>query len=281
MPLALEALEGVRATILERETRGTGERARQVRDQDLVRASRSRDPGRFVDRHSANVVTHQLDFSDVDTRSDEELLVARPVPDGVGAAQGSCGSVEGREQPVSRRLHLPAAEALELGSNSLEVTREMLAPLDVAEFGGDRGGVHEVGEENRGENAVADSRRKAGKEGTKARPLDLHARLVPDREAVVARGDIHDVQRSELERRSVRILDPESTRENDADVTDLAPLSPHPGAHVLRPAPSGLRDDLTHGEVPELDETRPQPGSVDLVVWILEAPEAGVGQCSD
>ena len=102
-------------------------------------------------------------------------------------------------------------------------------------------------------------------------PLDLHARLVADRVAVVSRRDVEHVTRREDRPRPVHEVDPEAAGDDEADVARLAPLAADGRAHVLGPAPAWLRDELTDRQVAELDDPRPDVRELDDVVGLLEA----------
>jgi hypothetical protein len=76
------------------------------------------------------------------------------VDDGTGTTDRTRRTVEGREKPVSGRVDLATAEALQLAADGGMVGLEQLAPATVAELGCAHGRADEVGEEHRREDLV-------------------------------------------------------------------------------------------------------------------------------
>src|SRR5262249_36641047 len=163
-----------------------------------------------------------------------ELVLARDAPDGGGALEGARGAVEGDQHPVAGRLHLAAAEALELRPQRLERLREQVAPGRVAEARDDLGGADDVGEEKGGQDTVAPAAE--ARPVAQAGPLDLDDGLVADGVAVVARRDLEHVAGPEHDRRAVGEVDPEPPGDDEADVPDPAPVAADRRADVPRPA---------------------------------------------
>ena len=188
----------------------------------------------------AHAATDDLDLADVHAGPHLQPLALGGTHDRRRAMQRRRRRGEGGEQPVASRVHLAPAEALELHARGLEVLREQVPPARVAQPRGDRGGVDEVREEKRDEHAAVDPGREA-RERADPGPLDLDARLVADRPAVVARRNVEDVVGAELEPRAVLELDPESSREDHPQVARLAPLAADGRAHAVAPAPARAR----------------------------------------
>src|SRR6266481_2851677 len=69
-------------------------------------------------------------------RADLEAERAHRLADGQRTAHRACGTVEGREEAVARRVNLPAAEAAQLQAYGGVVPLEQVAPGAVAELGG-------------------------------------------------------------------------------------------------------------------------------------------------
>ena len=140
--------------------------------------------------------------------------------------------------------------------------------------------VDEIGEEERCEHAAAAAHQEAREEGTVARDVELHARLVSDRVAVVTGRDLEDVVRPVHDLPPVGIENAEPPGEHDPHVADLTPLSAHARADVLGPAPADVRDHTAQRELAELDEIRGESGKAHDLVRRVEALERGVGHRS-
>src|SRR5205085_10034823 len=119
-----------------------------------------------------------------------------------------------------------------LVSYSFEVPREQIAPGCVAGANRCFRRAHDVAEEERDEHAAA----RASVPGPvpETAPLDLDDRLVADRMAVVAGRDVEHVAGPEDDRGAVREVDPELSRDHEADVPNRAPLAADGRADVLR-----------------------------------------------
>jgi hypothetical protein len=79
---------------------------------------------------------------------------AHGVPDCTGAANGASGSIEGREEPVARRIDLVATELAQLIADEVVVSAEEISPLAVAHLGRLSSRIDDVGEEHRREYAL-------------------------------------------------------------------------------------------------------------------------------
>ncbi len=224
----------------------------------------------------ADVLAHDFHLADVDTGPDLQAVTVRRVSNRRRAAQRLPGAVEGRQQPVTRRLHLAPAVSLELGSRGDEVLGEEPPPPGIAELGRLCGRADEIGEEQRGENPGPTSDQEAGEERSVARPEDLDARLVANDVAVVTRWDVHDVVRPVDDLRPVRVEGAETTRDHESHVMDLTPLPAHARTQVLRPPPARLGDQATHGELALHDDLRRELREPDDLVRRPKALDLGV-----
>src|SRR5204863_9222085 len=113
-PLAGDALEGVRAPVLELDPRTGNQVLHRGRDEDLSRAGERRDPGPHVDGDPPNVVAGELDLSGVQAAAHIEVHGAHAPSDRIRASDGPRGPVERRQETVARRAHLPSPEPLQL-----------------------------------------------------------------------------------------------------------------------------------------------------------------------
>ena len=194
-PLAVEPLERVRPTILECKPRRPRERSGQIGDENLVGAGSRHDPRRLVNGHPPDVLAHDLDLADVHAGPDLQARSVRNASNRRGAPQRLPGLSKVASNPSPVVFDLSPAVALELSSRSEEVIGEQGSPAGIAELGRLGRRIHEIGEEQRGEDSRPTADQEAGEERPVARPEDLDARLVADDVAVVTRWDVHDVVR--------------------------------------------------------------------------------------
>ena len=187
-----------------------------------------------------------------------------------------CRAVEGRDHPVTGGVHFAAPEALELASAGLEELGQELPPARVAETGDERGRVDDVREQQRDEHAAVDAGREA-RPGTDARPLDLDARLVTVREAVVPGRDVEDLTRPENGPRPVGEVRSEATGDHHADVARLAPLASDRRPDVLRPTPPRVGHETPDRQVTEFDDVADDLRELDDLVGLVEALGEDVG----
>ena len=137
----------------------------RVRREDLPGAGQGADTSGDVDGDPGDVVASELDLAGVEAGPDLEPLRSDGVADRERGADRARRSVEGGEEPVACRLDLAPAEPLQGEPDDPVVRRERLAPARVAQLGRPLGGVHDVGEEDRRENAIGlDDRRGSGQE---------------------------------------------------------------------------------------------------------------------
>src|SRR5918999_1896955 len=69
----------------------------------------------------------------------------------------------------------------------------------------------------------------------------------------------------------------DSTGEHDPDMAGLTPLPTDARPEVRRPAPAGLMDDESDGEVADLDDLRGEEWKLDRLVGLLEILSACLG----
>src|SRR5438552_3389721 len=134
-PDAGRALEFALASVVEFDA-GTGEERRdRARDENLARGGDFGDPSSDVDGDAANVVTHELDLTRMETARHAHAQAGCYVANGTSAIDRTSGTIEGREEVVASSVHLPTAEAEELGANCRAVALEKAAPCLVAQPG--------------------------------------------------------------------------------------------------------------------------------------------------
>ena len=97
------------------------------------RLRQRRHPLADVHRQPADVVTADLDLAGVQADPDLETEIGSRVPDGGRAPDRPRRPVERGEETVARRLHLAAAERLELLADGCVVVVEEVLPAAVAE----------------------------------------------------------------------------------------------------------------------------------------------------
>src|SRR5438067_6035212 len=142
------------AVVIELDAGAGDEIPHSLRDQHLTRRRRCRPACGDVHRNAAELVADSLALGGVDAGTYVEPEQRRRVLDRAGAADRARGAVERRHEPVAGRVDLDAAEALKLTPDRLVVPLEQLAPAAVAECDGSLGRSDDVGEENRGEDAI-------------------------------------------------------------------------------------------------------------------------------
>src|SRR6266508_155260 len=107
-----------------------------------------------VNRDPTHLAIELLALARVQTSANLEAKVAHRVDDRVSAADRSCWTIEGGEEPVAGGVELTAAEAGELPTHTRVVLREQLAPAAVAELGQLRRRADDVGEEHRRQHSL-------------------------------------------------------------------------------------------------------------------------------
>src|SRR5438876_66557 len=164
-PFSLHPLEAMDAALHEAQARSRDQILQSAGDQHLARVRRGGHAGADVHGDTAHVVAPQLALAGVQAGADLEAEWAHRLADGQRTAYRACGTVEGREEAVARRVNLPAAEAAQLLAYGGVVPLEQIAPGAVAEPGGMLRGAHDVGEQHRGQHAVVvDHRARPGEE---------------------------------------------------------------------------------------------------------------------
>ena len=114
-----------------------------------------------VDRDASDVPVDEVDLARVQADSHVDADRAEGFVDRLCASDRAGGTVEGREEPVTRRLDLSSFEPVERSTDELVVLGEELSPSGVPDLGRAVGRADDVGEEHGREHAVM-SRSRAG-----------------------------------------------------------------------------------------------------------------------
>ena len=153
-PRVVDALEQVAAAVAEAQRRAQHELLDRARDEDLARPGQPGDAGAEVHRDPGQVAARTAALAGVDAGT--QLESQRP--DGVAHARGpadrAAGAVEDDEEAVAGALDLVAAGERELAAEDRVVLGQQPRPALVAEGGGVRRGVDDVGEDDRGEDRL-------------------------------------------------------------------------------------------------------------------------------
>ena len=107
-----------------------------------------------MDRNAADLVLHEFALPCMKPRADLEAELANAVPNRTRAPNSPCRPVEGREESVAGRIHFPSAEVPQLRSDESMVLLNELPPPAIAELGRAGGGIDEIGEQDRRQDAV-------------------------------------------------------------------------------------------------------------------------------
>ena len=167
----------------ELDTRASTELLHRARHEHLAGHRLRRDSRGSVYCDTADVVAASVDLAGVETRPDADLFVSQIVLDRTSRADRTARKVEDREQPITRRLDNPTSVAFDSGQPDRVVEVQPILPCCVTEPGRGLGRPDDVGEQNRGEEAIV--------RGVPARtddePLDLveHRILITDPRHVV------------------------------------------------------------------------------------------------
>ena len=114
---------------------------------------------------ATDVVTSDLDLTGVESNAHIAAELPCTFTDRAGALNGSGWAVECSEEPVTRRLDLPAFEPFELAAHHGVVRVQVILPRSIANCRRLLRRVHQVAEHDRGQHAGGITRRRhAGEE---------------------------------------------------------------------------------------------------------------------
>jgi hypothetical protein len=153
-PLAGDTLEGFGAAVVEAQPRARYQILDCARHQNLASTGKRRNPRAYVNSDTANIVADHFALACMEPSTD--LYAERPdfLGNGTGAANAARWTVKGGEKAVSSCFHFMASKAREIAPDRGVMIVEKIAPALIAECGGFLGRADDVGEENRGEDAV-------------------------------------------------------------------------------------------------------------------------------
>ena len=144
----------MRAVILERDARPGHQVLDRSGHQDLVRVGQRGHARSDVHGDATDLIAHELDLSGVCPGPDLEPDAVHRIHDGTGATDRPSGTVEGRQEPISRGVDLHTAERTELPPDETVVSFQELLPCLITDGAGSVGGAHDVGEQDRGQDPV-------------------------------------------------------------------------------------------------------------------------------
>ena len=153
-PLARDTLEGLGAAVVEAQPRARYQILDCARHQNLASTGKRRNPRANVNSDTTNIVADHFALACMEPSTD--LYAERPdfLGNGTGAANAARWTVKGGEKTVARCFHFMASKSREIAPDRGVMIVEQIAPALVAECGGFLGRADDVGEENRGEDAV-------------------------------------------------------------------------------------------------------------------------------
>jgi hypothetical protein len=111
-PFIGDALEIVRTTIAELETRARHQVPNSAGDEHLIRASHGGDAGSDMHRNADNAVTCELALAGVQPSAYLKSQRVYPFADGTRATYSAGRAIEGGKQAVASSIHLAAATAM-------------------------------------------------------------------------------------------------------------------------------------------------------------------------
>src|SRR5207342_841837 len=134
-PTIRDALQFVLPAVLEGESRAGDQVLHRIRDEHLARSCQRRHAGTDVDGDPPDGVALELDLTCVKPDADVEAEILHRVSDCHGASDGSGWPIEGRKEPIARRIHLAAAVPSQQSPDSLVVGDQELSPRPIAHLG--------------------------------------------------------------------------------------------------------------------------------------------------
>src|SRR5437870_2731549 len=149
-PLAGDASQRMRPAVLECDAGSGHQVLHRGGDEHLARSGHGRDPRADMDGDAAHPISDQLDLTGVHARPYLHPDPAHRLNDGFGAEDRPSRAIEGRQEPISRRIHLSAPKAGQLSANQDMVPLEEVLPAPVAEPAGAFGRVNDVREQDGG-----------------------------------------------------------------------------------------------------------------------------------
>jgi hypothetical protein len=144
----------VKPSIVEFDSRANHEVLHRRGDEDLPGLREPSNTRTDVYGDPGQIIVADLTFSGVEPTADLDPDPARLFGDGSGTSDCSTWPIEGGQKPVTKRLDLAAAEALDLAPCQPIVTIQKVAPGVVPEGRGALGRADDVGEQHGGEDPI-------------------------------------------------------------------------------------------------------------------------------
>src|SRR5207245_1764942 len=135
-PLRLQPLEPVVPTDVELEPGAGHQVTNRAGGQDLAGSGGGRHTRRDVHRNASEIAVVGLALPSVEPRPNVDAEVRHGAGDRLGAADATCGSVEGGHETVAGVLHLASPVRVELPPDDRVVLRQQLMPGAVAKAPG-------------------------------------------------------------------------------------------------------------------------------------------------
>jgi hypothetical protein len=117
LPPPWDTLQLVGSEIGEQQFRSRGEMCDRVGHQDLTRRGDRFDPLCRGHGDTADLLARELDFADVETRSDVQAELPHREHDREGTPHTRCRARELSEEAIAGRIHLVSSVALQLPAN--------------------------------------------------------------------------------------------------------------------------------------------------------------------
>jgi hypothetical protein len=154
LPGTLDAPQPLRAAVVQDDIGAHDQVPHGLGGEDLTGPGRCHHPRRDVHGDAADVTVTQLDLAGMQPHPNLDADAAQLVPEGGRAADPAARPVEGGQQPITGRLHKPAAELLDQPAGQLVVHVQQLPPAPVPQPAGAFGGGDDVGEQHRGQHPI-------------------------------------------------------------------------------------------------------------------------------
>jgi hypothetical protein len=100
--------------VLKDESRPFDEVPRGGRNEDLVGTGQGQQPRRCVDREASDIAADELDLARMDGHADPQTQLLGRACHHHGAADGSRGTIEHRQEAITRGADLAPAEAVQV-----------------------------------------------------------------------------------------------------------------------------------------------------------------------
>ena len=152
-PPAGDSPELIQTAIDERQATSRDHIADRLGDQHIPRIGDAGETSPEMHRHPTEPAVFELAFARVHAGTDLEPDITDLVMEPAREGHRERGDLERRQESVTCRVDLPAAERLEPGAEARMVIPEQLCPGTITELDQLSGGVDDVGEQHRRQHA--------------------------------------------------------------------------------------------------------------------------------